>query len=451
MTAAATLERPTMQELPTAYLLHDLASDEQARRSAEQLIRPLGRLAVDHASNEADVSDSAYPTLMEAIRCAALGDPEARRVVCANVLRDVMERSIKAGIVMKPHLDIDPWGRIVQHGQLMEDVFRNAWQYAAHGWQMRERTMCEIYNGFAIQEALALLDEGQSIVTFSCAPDNMTEAEAEQVGFFPDTMTCAIQVIGRDETGRLFEESAFVAGRSEPGAVRHDFAAVRDVGRQLGVSFDGLSAADILASPIVISNTSIPRGVIDIVAMYDNVHGTFFGQSKPRQDYETYLQECQRREQELAPTVEHIVARLVADAHTFHEPLDATRRLHEYSQRALVDRAFSDLSIDPRVFGRDAAAHIIFGRQLLAEGNYEAAARAREAAQQTAKSFSCPADAYAAEVAQARANGGSGRDENGDCDFISKKCPLCGAKNVRTRITKTHIFGSCGCVKRKAA
>jgi hypothetical protein len=36
-----------------------------------------------------------------------------------------------------------------------------------------------------------------------------------------------------------------------------------------------------------------------------------------------------------------------------------------------------------------------------------------------------------------------------DCEFVSKKCPMCGTKNVKTKVTKTHISGSCGCSKKK--
>lgn len=451
MNPSVVREQAVRADTANAYFLHDLPTDERARQAAERLVRPLGHLAIEHVQGETDDVGSAYPSLMDAIHHAVVGDDEARRVVRANVLRDVMERSIKAGIVMKPQLEVDIHGRIVQHGQLMEDVFRNAWRYAAHGHQMQERTWYEIYNGFAIQEALHWLDQGQSIVTFSCAPDNMTETEAEAVGFFPDTMTCAIQVIGRDETGNLFEESAFVAGKPEPNAQRRDLETIESVVRRFGLSVDGLSAADILARPILVDKAAIPRGVIDVVAMYDDIHDTFFGQCRPRQDYVEYLAACRRREQELSPLVEHIVTALVSEAHQFHEPLDATRRLHEWSQQALVDRAFYDGSISPLVFGREAAGYIEAGRQMLAEGRLEEFARARSDAQRTARSFSCPADAYAAQVAAERSNAGIVANEDGDCDFISKKCPLCGARNVRTRITKTHIIGSCGCTKRKGA
>lgn len=36
-----------------------------------------------------------------------------------------------------------------------------------------------------------------------------------------------------------------------------------------------------------------------------------------------------------------------------------------------------------------------------------------------------------------------------DCEFISKSCPMCSAKNVKTRVTKTLITGSCGCSKKR--
>jgi hypothetical protein len=44
-------------------------------------------------------------------------------------------------------------------------------------------------------------------------------------------------------------------------------------------------------------------------------------------------------------------------------------------------------------------------------------------------------------------------DLDGDCEFMSKKCPECGAKDVKTKVSsikgtdKKHISGSCGCSK----
>jgi hypothetical protein len=46
------------------------------------------------------------------------------------------------------------------------------------------------------------------------------------------------------------------------------------------------------------------------------------------------------------------------------------------------------------------------------------------------------------------AQAGYGNNDEGPCEFISKKCPSCGTKNVRTVRTKTSISGSCGCTKK---
>jgi hypothetical protein len=43
----------------------------------------------------------------------------------------------------------------------------------------------------------------------------------------------------------------------------------------------------------------------------------------------------------------------------------------------------------------------------------------------------------------------SSKDDDGECEFVSKSCPSCGVKNVKTTVTKTHIKGTCGCSKRK--
>lgn len=46
--------------------------------------------------------------------------------------------------------------------------------------------------------------------------------------------------------------------------------------------------------------------------------------------------------------------------------------------------------------------------------------------------------------------GWSKYESDDDCEFVSKNCPECKTKNVKTKVTKTHISGDCGCtVKRK--
>jgi len=48
-------------------------------------------------------------------------------------------------------------------------------------------------------------------------------------------------------------------------------------------------------------------------------------------------------------------------------------------------------------------------------------------------------------------NAGYGDEEDSkNCSYISKQCPMCGTKNVKTHETSTHISGACGCSVRKS-
>lgn len=46
-------------------------------------------------------------------------------------------------------------------------------------------------------------------------------------------------------------------------------------------------------------------------------------------------------------------------------------------------------------------------------------------------------------------DGDEEKNNDKDCEFISKECPMCGEKNVKTKVTKHKITGSCGCSVKK--
>jgi hypothetical protein len=196
----------------------------------------------------------------------------------------------------------------------------------------------------------------------------------------------------------------------------------------------------------------MPNGVIDLVRLADETMGTFFGEDRPVEDYLAYLEKCRRREQELEPTVQKIVERLIAEAASFQTPLDATRRLHELSEAELVARALTDENIDTTVFGTESAYYIQAARHYLEQGDIEQVGRFMVKALATADSNSCPGGGV-----KSLENGGaagkntqSSTSEDGDCEFVSNECPLCHKKKVRTVVRKMangkkRISGSCGC------
>jgi len=295
-------------------------------------------------------------------------------------------------------------------------------------------------------------------VVLSRAADNMTLEQAAQAGFFTDTMSLAAQATTAEGQG-LTTESAFVAGKAQATAARHDAAMVARLGQRLGVDLAGLTAAQLIDTPLLIPKRCMSNGVIDLARWLDEAAGgTFFGQAVPVQDYREFRAHCQRREAELEPTVRDIVGELITRAPAIRTPLEATEWLGKLSGAYLLKRAVFDQQIDGLVFGLESAAYLEAARYQAVQGNVGQAERFLQRAQAADTSNSCPGagkqlgdadplDALPTDKADQKKTG-----EDGDCDFISKQCPLCGTKNVKTLVRrlpsgKKHISGSCGCSK----
>jgi|AntRauTorckE6833_2_1112554.scaffolds.fasta_scaffold02645_4 hypothetical protein len=370
----------------------ELAGDIWSRKKAERIIRFAGSVALgDNSESRERRASGEYATLADAIDAASLGEASARQSVEMNVKTDVVERTIKAGHVMRVGYSATESGKIQQYGQYMDDVYANSLRYASDMPGMRARAEAETRNGSRIEDYYrsGALDDYCFVVISRCA-DDMSEKEMGKAGFFTDTMSCALQVT-TVEDGELTTESAFVAGVSEPGDVRHDEQTVVKLGRSLGVDFEGKSSVEIIDTPLLVHKNQMQNGVIDLVQRYDEAAGgTFFGESKPSQDYQKYAQTCRNRETKLEPIVDDIVDTLLSEAGSFSTPLDATRRLHVLSQRNMVDEAILNPSIDSRVFGCESAAYINEARQHYSLGDVYQVEQARGKAQLTAVSSSCP-------------------------------------------------------------
>lgn len=63
--------------------------------------------------------------------------------------------------------------------------------------------------------------------------------------------------------------------------------------------------------------------------------------------------------------------------------------------------------------------------------------------------MSVKADGLAGQLEESGYGNKSGKDNDEDCEFISKECPMCHKKNVKTTSTKSHIKGDCGCSVKK--
>ncbi len=420
--------------IPEVISVAEMPADAEARTRADRLIRRAGSLAmrqeVSIGSISKEFSQSSNASLLEAAKRARTGDLTARKVVVTNVLTDLIERSIKAGHVLSVYLEVNAANKIMQYGQLMDDVYVNALRFASELPQMRGRAEAETLNGARIEVAQQQgLLKDYYFVVFSRYPDNMTEAQAGKAGFFTETKSCAIQVTTFKD-GHLVTESAFVAGVKKHEAVAHDGQVINALAAQFGQDYYGKDTTEIIDRPLLIHKSLMQNGVIDLVRRYDELAGgTFFGEQKPRQAYDSYLRICRQREAELGTIVQKIADQLIADAKHMSHPLEAKRRLHMLSQQQMVDYAISNDYINPRVFGNTAATHIEDARFWLERGQYDRAIEARNKAQSTASSSSCPtSDQLGIENPDGGENGDNRAEAEQSGEKKMMKCPFCGAK-----------------------
>jgi len=404
---APTISVPEMQE------------DIFTRQRAERFIQKFTHQAMQECvSLETDgnyeTKPSSFNNLMEAIHAAKDGDPEARKMIYENVRTDVVERTIKTGHLTKVNLETNNQGQLLQFGQTMESVYANALMNTPADSKMMERSQAEARNGFRIENLNRQgVLEDYNFVVFSMAADNMSQAEMKKAGFFTETMSMAIQVTSADGA-KLSTETAFVSGKDPGQNTRHDKQAMAKVGHSLGVDYQNKSAAEVINTPILVHKSMMPNGVIDMVKLYDeSLGGTFFGEHKKREDYVKYASDCKKREQGFNGKVSAITDEIVNNSHNVWSPNEATKLLHEVSEKHMVDYAIKDETIDAMVFGEKAAGHIQEARQAHKEGRLSDVAMHQSVAEITAESSSCPN----ATQDKSKAKNGKGSIERMTCPF----------------------------------
>jgi hypothetical protein len=381
-------------------------------------------------------------TLAEALGRAAKGDKEAYNLVYANVVTDYLERAYKSGHVIRVELGKDVNGKLLQHGQTMDEVFVNSIRHLKNR-TLIERARIEARNGQRIQYYYekGLLKDNY-LVMHSRVPDTITPAEAKKLGFFTETMSCAIQTV-TEENGKVVVYSAFVGGADEQGK-RFDGEAIKHSAATRGIDYSGLTADEILARPELVAKRDAPLGVLHFVKRYDEPTGRFFGRIHNGQKiYQAHLLECQRREKNAQKLIIQVVEQLILEAPRLNNPTAATRRLDVLNDQLLKMAIVSDESIDSNVLGSQVMDHVDKARAHYKSGNYSAMEYELRIAQAEGRSTSCPTG----EIEDAE---NSERNKNNstteDCDFISKECPKCKAKNVYTKCRNGKYYGACGCV-----
>jgi hypothetical protein len=192
--------------------------------------------------------------------------------------------------------------------------------------------------------------------------------------------------------------------------------------------------------------------VLTVVEKGDKDTGRFFGRPhRGGKNYQAHLLECQRREDNAEELVEeHVVKPLLAAASGFMHPTDANKYLDQLNDRLLKQTIFADQSIDSNVLGAVAKDYVEQARMHYSNGDFGRMERAIYEAQRLGSSSSCPTVYKERVEFEDYSEGNEDTDKIEVCQFVSKECPKCHAKDVPTTSVKkngkTTYKGDCGCV-----
>lgn len=446
----------TVETPPLAERVDQMPVHEYSRARARRFI---GQVAMEDVYIDPCEEEAPNTSLLEAIHRSNFGDLEATASVQMNTHIAVVEAMIKSGHITRVPMTLNEHGNWLQHGQAMLHVHANALrtQIVQKHQGIKDRTEIETVNGHAIEDLgrMGKLDDHYVFVP-SLFPEESEisfDVATKEAGFFGDTKTAAFQLTSTNgNDGQV--ESAFVAGVTEKNGPRHDIEVMRKIYMLAGFNAEEWQPLDFLSNPLLIHKSNLPNGIADIVQLYDELASEiastklFFGQNVERHEYTTYAEASKVREDGLQSVTDEVVSSLLSRSHELTTPESAIELLAQLVGPLGVEYAVSDHTIDPAVFGHESALLIIQARQYQQEGEMFMMQQALSSAIDKAITTMCGMTTKNLE-SEFGTNENSSKDSDADCEFMSKKCPECGKKNVWTKVTKTQISGSCGCSKKK--
>lgn len=445
-----------------------LKGDELLRRRADCII---GSVAVcseitPEYLEVTDVIANTPSNLAEAIESARNGDTVAEQMIRSNVTTDYLERAYKTGFVSEVTLEKSHDGDIVQYGQSIEDVHVNSLKYLENP-KLRERAKVETLNAVRDRHYAGTgIFKDNARVTFSLVHEDMDEEEADDAGFFTHTRSLSIQLMTERDDGTLMVQSAFVAGRESLGDEVFDKESVVKMAEHLGVDYSGMTTEEILGSPLLIKKSLIPELVVSLVQKYDLAASQITGKTKfygvdieSFQSKESYMLKV-AQSKSIATRMKDDIDKNVQELQRFHlkTPGEATAKLAELNDKLLKKKIFEDRSIDSRVLGVEAAYRVNHARYLIDTGRqqHEDLAALQKFVNKVGSSSSCPGGSNSEKggdpdsILDVFLQDVEDQDESADskledCEFISKECPKCGEKNVKTECRDGKYYGACGC------
>ncbi len=366
-------------------------------------------------------NEQPYNSLLDGIKHAKEGEPSAVKMVMANVITDMIERTIKAGYISdRVRMEIGRDGELSQYGQSYLSVQANSLRSSYGHDLMFSRTKAEARNAYRLQE---LINSGElndyAFVVFSKA-ENLPDK-----GFYTETMSCAIQVSTLSTDGNFLEtETAFVAGKNAKKNKLDDKAIGAIYKSWVDYDVTEHHPSEIIDLPLLVPKSLIPNGAVDVVKAYDQAAGgTYFGQNVRQGDYLKFRETCRLLDQRYINSARQISAELISAADRLSSPAAAAALLTKLSKEYSVKMAVRDRSIDLRVFGDKSARHIIWARRYDTLGMAKMANEHLSKAQRFDGSVACSLPSGVAEVESAET------DWMGPLTFTCQR----GHRNTRKR------------------
>jgi hypothetical protein len=424
---------------------------------------------VQKQETDFDIETNVPVNLAVALELARNGDAQAEQMIRSNTTTDYLERAYKSGFISEVTLDRRADGELIQYGQKIEDVHVNSLQFM-NNEKLKERAKVEALNSVRDKYyANNGMFKDKARVVFSLVHEEMDDTEASEAGFFTHTRSLSIQLMTEKE-GVLVIQSAFVAGRENLSDSAFDKQAVILLARKLGIDYEGQTTEEILCRPLLIDKKLLPNLSATLVEMFDEaateVTGKqkFFGLDSDIKPTRIAYIEKEAQSKQIATDMQthiySVVERL--KALRFTSPIEATNKLAEFNEDLLKQRIILDETIDARVLGVEANYYINHARSLIFSGviTQQQLHRDLSALQsqinRTGSSSSCPGgannklDKLGRDIFGILEESRDNKEEQDssipkDCEFVSKECPKCGAKDVKTECKKGIYYGACGC------
>lgn len=404
------------------------------------------------AGNESATDDDT--NLLEKLREMREGSVEASRMVERNVATAVSEAVFKEDHITKVTCERNAAGELLQFGQTMQSIHRNSIVLRPNRHPLlQEITRTEALNGHRIEDAVrAGVLKDHYLLVPSIVPEGVPEEDLGHNGdgYFLESLTFVLQATTEAADGTITTESGFMAGVhasadasfDERMAQRHDIKALTELYEAFGQQAP-TTAAGFLERGLYIPKELMKHGVADVMRWCEMA----VGKARPAGVYLGLLEESKRREASMADVRQMVTDELLERVDEFEGPMDVVGELWHLVKKYSVPESFRNKHIDPRVFGSAAAGYVEQIRTQIQNGQEVDPALVQKA-QEEAVITGCGGGAGGE-------NGGESRnseDPDADCDYISKMCPLCGAKGVKTMDKKVsgrvrRISGTCGCSK----